>query len=224
MIYNQFRPYRFQDVLGQKCVSILQAQAKTHTWGHSYLFYGTSGSGKTTTARITAMSLECTQMNGTGEPCGICPDCRNIVKGSHWDVYELDAARFRGIDDIKDLVWKAQYSPMSRHKVLIIDEAHQLTEAAWNAMLKTLEEPPPHLVIILCTTQADRIPSTVKSRCQLFPFAPLQAVDIKAKLARIASSLDLVIEPRHIDTIAARAEGNCRTAENLLEQIMVLAR
>jgi DNA polymerase-3 subunit gamma/tau len=111
---------------------------------------------------------------------------------------------------------------MSRYKVLIIDEAHQLTEPAWNAMLKTLEEPPPHLVIILCTTAPDRIPATVKSRCQLFPFAPLQPADIRSKLARIASSLDLALEPRHLDTIAQGAEGNFRSALNLLEQCLIL--
>jgi len=217
--YNAYRPTRWHDVIGHAGVlHILGGQVRSGQYAHSYLFHGSSGSGKTTVARLLAMSLNCQNMNGTGEPCGTCPDCRNTAKGSHWDVLELDAGRFRGIDDVRDLCFKASYSPMSRYKVFIIDECHQLTEAAWNAMLKTLEEPPPYLVMICVTTELARIPLTIQSRCQLFQFRAIGPEDIVAKLRRIADTENVKISDSDLTALAGQARSNLRSAENMLEQ------
>jgi DNA polymerase-3 subunit gamma/tau len=217
-LYNEFRPKRFADVLGQDAIAILKRQATTHQFHHAYLFFGASGTGKTTTARILAMALNCQSMDGTGEPCGQCLSCRAIIERRHWDTIELDGARFRGIDDIKDLCYRAWLSPIGARKVYIIDECHQLTETAWNGMLKLLEEPPPHLTIILCTTHYEKLPDTIVSRCQLYPFSKLPADIIKAKLEGICRNLHLEADTHHLEFIAQSANGNMRTAENLLEQ------
>ena len=217
--YNTYRPTRWQDVIGHAGVlQILGGQVKSGQYGHSYHFHGASGSGKTTVARILAMSLNCRSMNGTGEPCQECSDCRNTKRGSHWDVFELDAGRFRGIDEVRDLCWKANYAPMSRYKVFILDECHQLTEAAWNAMLKTLEEPPPHLVMILVTTEVAKIPITIQSRCQLYQFKAIQPADILSKLRMIADTEHIKISDSDLSALSVQARGNLRMAENFLEQ------
>ena len=138
--YQRFRPYQFAQVLGQEQVTkILKAQARTSGFHHAYLFFGTSGTGKTTTARILAMSLNCYSLNGDGEPCRKCHSCEAIIKTSHWDVIEVDGARFRGIDDAKELCYKAYLAPFSNRKVYIIDECQALTSDAFNVLLKLLE-------------------------------------------------------------------------------------
>lgn len=221
--YTKYRPKQFSEILGQdQSVAILKSQAKTQNFHHAYLLYGASGTGKTSTARILAMALNCASMDGMGEPCGKCQNCRLIREGGHWDVHEIDAARFRGIDDIKELCSHAYFYPMASRKVYIIDEAHQVTEAGFNAMLKLLEEPPEHLVMILCTTQADKIPLTVKSRCQLYPFHQLKPAEIKGKLESIAQDQGVELDPKHLQFIVESAGGNMRSAENILEQVLVL--
>ena len=221
--YNEYRPHQFADVLGQEqSVTILKKQVLTGQYHHAYLFFGASGTGKTTTARILAMCLNCYSLNGAGEPCGKCQSCEQIKAGSHWDVMEIDGARFRGIDDVKELCYKAYLSPLGKHKVYIIDECHQLTEPAWNGLLKLLEEPPPHLVIILCTTQFTKIPDTITSRCQLYPFEKLKPDLIRGKLERIAQDIGVTPDPKHIQFIVESAHGNMRTAENTLEQVCQL--
>jgi DNA polymerase-3 subunit gamma/tau len=222
--YNSYRPHQFSEVLGQEQVTtMLRNQAKVGKLAHAYLCFGRSGTGKTTVARLIAMSANCLNMNGNGEPCGQCDDCRLIIEGRHWDVIELDSARFRGIDDIKDLCYKAYFAPIGERKVFILDECHQITEAGFNALLKLLEEPPPHLILILATTDYARIPDTVVSRCQLLPFTNLTPNQIKTKLQRIAEAENIQLDPKHADFIAESSGGNMRKAENLFEQCVFVS-
>jgi len=222
-IYNDFRPHKFGEIMGQSQVTaVLLRQAQTNYFHHAYLFYGASGTGKTTTARVMASVLNCEDVVD-GEPCGQCKSCKAIVQSKSWDVMELDGARFRGIDDMKDLVYKASFSPIGRTKVYIIDECHQLTEPAWNGLLKLLEEPPPQLVVMLCTTRFDKVPDTVASRCQLYPFRKLELSDVVGKLGRICESVGIEIDDKHAEFIARTSAGNMRSAENMLEQCVAVA-
>lgn len=220
--YNEYRPHQFTDVLGQEqSVAILKKQVLNEQYHHAYLFFGASGTGKTTTARILAMCLNCLSLDGAGESCGKCQSCEAMIESRHWDVLEIDGARFRGIDDVKELAYRAYLTPMGKRKVYIIDECHQLTEPAWNGMLKLLEEPPPHLVIILCTTQLQKIPDTITSRCQMYPFSKLKPEVIKKKLELICQKVGISPDPKHIQFIVESSNGNMRTAENILEQVVV---
>lgn len=168
------------------------------------------------------MSLNCADLDGTGEPCGECQNCKTIYDGANWDVIEMDGASQRGIDDIREMKLKAYLMPLGRKKVYIIDEAHALTEPAWNALLKLLEEPPPHLVFILCSTDASKIPLTVKSRCQLYPFHALAPKYIKEKLTKIIADWGIELDDKALDFIAQSSAGNMRSAENILEQVTIL--
>jgi DNA polymerase-3 subunit gamma/tau len=238
VIYNDWRPQEFNDVLGQdNIIPILKSQAITKHYHHSYLLFSPSGSGKTSTARVLAMTLNCDNMNGTGEPCGVCDNCRTIQAGHHWDTIEIDAATHRGIEDIKDLCYKANYSPIGKHKVYIIDECQTLTTEAFNALLRLLEEPPPYLVVIMCTTdymttyrdqatgeirptgQFSKIPDTITARCQLYPFQKLSDNIIKCKLSRICNSMGLTPDEHAFNNICGSSFGNMRRAENTLEQL-----
>ncbi len=216
-LYNDQRPQRFADVIGQpQAIPWLHKQAKSHKFHHAYLLHGPSGTGKTTTARILSMALNCSGMNGDGEPCGTCQSCRMIAKGAHWDVLEIDAARFRGIEDIKDLIYKMQFSPIGGgKKVYILDECHAMTNDAWNALLKMLEEPPPNVVLVLCTTNEAKIPETVKSRCQVYQFKQLSDDSMEQELKRLQPDLPEEFTKR----ILVGAAGNVRHALNMLEQI-----
>jgi len=229
MIYEKYRPYQFNQIVGQdKFISILQAQSKQRQFAHSYLFFGQSGSGKTSVARIMAMAMNCSNiLDGTGEPCGECQDCRNIRKNSHWDVMEIDAGRFRGIDSIKELCFKAYYAPISKKKVYILDEAQQLTGEAWGSLLKLLEEPPPHLCLILTTTNGldnGKIPETVISRCELYPFVKLERSVLEAKLKAISQSEDVELPDDWYNWVSSFAGGNLRLAESELGKQIVVAK
>lgn len=219
--YNKYRPGQFAEVLGQEqVVAILKNQAQSGSYHHAYLFFGASGSGKTSTARILAMTMNCLRLDGTGEPCGECHSCQAIRTHSHWDVIEVDGARFRGIDDIKELTFRAYLAPFnSNKKIYIIDEVHALTPDAFNCLLRLIEEPPPHIVIILCTTDFTKIPETVSSRCQLYPFTKLTTDDIRRKLEFICRGEGITPAPKHIQFIVESSGGNMRSAENILEQV-----
>jgi DNA polymerase-3 subunit gamma/tau len=221
--YNIYRPHQFNEVLGQEqSVEILKKQVLTGHYHHAYLFFGASGTGKTTTARILAMCLNCQSMNGTGEPCGKCQSCQAILKGQHWDVIEMDCARFRGVDDIKDLCYRANFAPLGKHKVYILDEVHALSQDAFNTLLRLLEEPPPRVIIIMATTHFEKLPDTLTSRCMLLPFSPLKVKDVKQKLICICEKEGVTVDEKHIDWIAETSCGNLRKAENTLEEVGIL--
>jgi len=220
VFYRKWRPQTLAEVVGQELVTqtLLNALSSGRV-SHAYLFYGPRGTGKTSTGRILAKAVNCLT-NGKGEPCNTCDICQAITEGRALDMVEIDAASNRGIDDIRDLREKVNYAPnQARYKVYIIDEVHMLTKEASNALLKTLEEPPPHVIFVLATTEAHKILPTILSRCQRFDFRRLSQADIAAKLARICSAEGFHIELKALQLIAKAATGSLRDAENLLEQI-----
>ena len=186
---------------------------------HAYLFSGIRGTGKTSTARILAKAVNC-ENRIDGEPCNQCPPCLAITDSSATDLIEIDAASNRGIDEIRDLREKAKYLPaLLRRKVYIIDEAHQLTPEAFNALLKTLEEPPGHVLFILCTTEAHKLPATIVSRCQRFDFRRITTEDIVARLQHIAGREGLIVEDSGLNLVATMAQGSMRDAITMLDQM-----
>lgn len=219
VIARKWRPQTFAEVVGQRHVTqTLENAIKQNRLAHAYIFSGTRGVGKTTTARILAKCLNC--VNGpTATPCNQCDACREITAGGSLDVLEIDAASNRGIDQIRELREMVRYAPLGGHyKVVILDEAHQLTDEASNALLKTLEEPPDKVVFILATTQPEDLVDTVKSRAQLFQFRSLAFEEIADALARIAKEEKLKIEPGALAVLARAAEGSLRDGLSLLEQ------
>lgn len=220
MLYNKHRPAKFKEVVGHGAViSILTTQLRTRKLGHAYIFGGPSGVGKTTMARILASALVCGKLRA-GNPCGKCTDCANVQRAQHWDVIEMDAASQRGIDDVRELVSKAYLSPFGKRKVYIVDEAHGLTPQAWDALLKSVEEPPDHLVWIFCTTKPELLPDTVSSRCQRYPLRPLSTKDLAEALRRVVASERVEIGNAGLTFIAETSEGNLRQALTTLEQVM----
>ena len=223
-LYLRWRPSSFETLVGQAPVK--QALMNALTSGriaHAYLFTGPRGTGKTTTARIFAKALNCVK-GPTDHPCGECLNCRQITDGSAMDVQELDAASNRGVDDIKNLNKNADFAPVNcRYKVYIIDEAHMLTTEACNALLKTLEEPPEHVVFILATTEPQKILPTIHSRCQRFDFHPITQEEIVAHLQKVAEGSDIKADKEALELIAAASEGGMRDALSLLEQCGVMA-
>ena len=223
-LYLRWRPSGFDTLVGQ--VPVKQALMNALSSGriaHAYLFTGPRGTGKTTTARIFAKALNC-QNGPTDHPCGECLNCRQITDGSAMDVQELDAASNRGVDDIKNLNKNADFAPVNcRYKVYIIDEAHMLTTEACNALLKTLEEPPEHVVFILATTEPQKILPTIHSRCQRFDFHPITQEEIVAHLQKVAEGSDIKADKEALELIAAASEGGMRDALSLLEQCGVMA-
>ena len=217
--YTEYRPHKFSRVVGHdRIVGALQQQVTAHMFHHAYLFTGYSGVGKTTCARILASALCCSSLNGMGEPCGVCQTCTAIRDGLSWDVHELDAARFRGVSDVQDLLRGSHISPIGKHKVYILDEVHMLTDPAWNSLLKTLEEPPPFLTFILCTTAEKKIPQTVMSRCQTFRFDRIPDKDIRARMEYICKDVGFTLSDSRVLYVIKESGGNLRIAENLLEQ------
>lgn len=217
-IYRDFRPARFEELIGQDAiVRILKNQIATGTTGHAYLFYGTRGTGKTTTARILAKALNCT---GEGEkPCCQCENCRAVSEGSFLDVVEIDAASNTGVDHIRDLRDSVQYPPVrGKNKIYIIDEVHMLSKGAFNALLKTLEEPPEHVVFILATTEKQKVPATILSRCIQLDFHRVAENELVENMKHICAARGLQADEGALALIASAADGSVRDSLSLLEQ------
>src|SRR6476619_3977779 len=221
VVARRYRPQDFSQLIGQGQVSQALANAiTTNRVGHAYLFTGARGVGKTSTARIFAKALNC--VNGpTTTPCGECDICQGIASGSDVDVIEIDGASNRGIDEIRQLRSNVNVRPSrARFKIYIIDEVHMLTTQAFHALLKTLEEPPEHVKFIFCTTEADKIPITVLSRCQRFDFAPIEQKSILERLQFIAQNEGVEADPEALHILARRAAGSMRDSQSLLEQLL----
>src|SRR5438094_5477026 len=199
-LYLKYRSQRFGDLVGQDAIAqTLRNAVEQGRVAHAYLFCGVRGTGKTSTARILAKAINCLDRRGA-EPCGVCANCVEIGSGAAVDLIEIDAASNRGIDEIRDLRERVKYLPATlKVKVYIIDEAHMLTTEAFNALLKTLEEPPEHVMFVLCTTESNKVPLTVLGRCQQFVFRRFSDGQIEARLAYISDAEGIVLEPEVLE-------------------------
>ncbi len=221
---NKYRPQKFEDMIGQESISkTLQNALKSGRLAHAYLFYGPRGCGKTTTARILAKALNCTghgENKPTAEPCGQCPQCREIAQSADMDVLELDAASNTQVDKVREAIIDtvALASSRDRFKVFILDEVHMLSASSFNALLKTIEEPPAHVVFILATTEKHKVPATIVSRCQTFRFRPLTQEEISAHLVKLAQTENIDLNPAAARLIAKNAGGAMRDALTLLDR------
>lgn len=218
-LYRKYRPNDFDDVRGRDAiVRTLKNQIISDRIGHSYLFCGTRGTGKTTIARIFARAVNCENQRD-GNPCGECPTCRAIAAEANLNVTELDAASNNSVDDIRNIVEQVEYSPtQGRFRVFIIDEVHMLSNAAFNALLKTLEEPPSYVIFILATTEPNKLPVTILSRCQRYDFGRLSSEIIEGRLREVAEMEDLQVEEKAFRYIASAADGSMRDGLSLLDQ------
>jgi DNA polymerase-3 subunit gamma/tau len=225
VLARKYRPQRFSEVIGQEHVTrTLKNAIEQQRIAHGYIFSGHRGIGKTTIARILAMALNCRGVDGkaekpTPEPCGVCDSCVEVRAGSSVDVIEIDAATNRGIDEIRELRDAARYRPArDRFKIYILDEAHQITDAAFNALLKTLEEPPPHIIFMMATTQAEDIPQTIRSRCQHFSFHAVKFDEIVGQLGAIAAKENIQTDNEALAVLAEAGDGSMRDALSIMDQ------
>jgi DNA polymerase-3 subunit gamma/tau len=225
VLARKYRPQRFSEVIGQEHVTrTLKNAIEQQRIAHGYIFSGHRGIGKTTIARILAMALNCRGVDGradrpTPDPCGVCESCVEVRAGSSVDVIEIDAATNRGIDEIRELRDAARYRPArDRYKIYILDEAHQITDAAFNALLKTLEEPPPHIIFMMATTQAEDIPQTIRSRCQHFSFHAVKFDEIVNQLGVIATKENISTDDEALAVLAEAGDGSMRDALSIMDQ------
>ncbi len=221
VVARRYRPQTFTELIGQEHVAqALSGAITTHRVGHAYLFTGARGVGKTSSARILAKALNC-EKGPSPAPCNECDICQSISSGDDVDVLEIDGASNRGIDEIRELRQKVNVRPSrARFKIYIIDEVHMLTREAFNALLKTLEEPPEHVKFIFCTTEVEKIPITILSRCQRFDFAGIRPTSIRQRLQQIVETEGVEAEPEALEIIARRAAGSMRDSQSLLEQLL----
>lgn len=224
-LHHKYRPQRFNQLVGQEAIATTLSNAlRTGRIAPAYLFTGPRGTGKTSSARILARSLNCiASAEPTPEPCGSCELCRSITSGSALDVIEIDAASNTGVDNIRDLIERSRFAPVqARWKVYVVDECHMLSTAAFNALLKTLEEPPPRVVFVLATTDPQRVLPTILSRCQRFDFRRIPLEAMEQHLSWIAKQEAIAINPAAIHLVAQMAQGGLRDAESLLDQLSLL--
>lgn len=221
-LYRKYRPQTFSEVYGQDAIATTLTNAiMMERVAHAYLFSGTRGTGKTSSAKLLAKALNCTDLKD-GKICGKCDNCLMIQNNSHPDVIEIDAASNNGVDEVRDLIEKVKYAPISgKKKVYIIDEVHMMSSGAFNALLKTLEEPPDHVVFILATTEYHKVLATIKSRCQKFTFKKINTTDIVKRLSYILDVEQCEYEEAALELIASLADGGMRDAISLLEQVMI---
>ena len=226
VLARKYRPARFDDLIGQAAmVRILRNAFATGRIAHAFMLTGVRGVGKTTTARIIARALNCTATGApTADPCGVCPDCVAILADRHPDVIEMDAASRTGVDDVRELIESTRYRPVqARTKVFIVDEVHMLSRNAFNALLKTLEEPPPHVKFVFATTELRKVPVTVLSRCQRFDLRRVRVAELAAHFGRIATQEAVAVELPALDLIARAADGSVRDGLSLLDQAIAQA-
>ena len=224
-LHHKYRPQRFDQLVGQEAITATLGNALTsNRIAPAYLFSGPRGTGKTSSARILARSLNCQNSDGpTPEPCGTCELCRTIASGTALDVIEIDAASNTGVDNIRELIERSRFAPVqARWKVYVVDECHMLSTAAFNALLKTLEEPPPQVVFVLATTDPQRVLPTILSRCQRFDFRRIPLDALEQHLTWIAEQESIAIQPEAIHVVAQRSQGGLRDAESLLDQLSLL--